>query len=109
MRVPSEELSRAVTRWNELQALEGQPFFKHLVGHMTEQVEDANAELYRIPRWNFYRILKVLLRRDAALQLLDFLDRTKRQGQMALEQLSQRDPQAARELKRPTFVGSRAN
>lgn len=109
MRVPSEELSRAVTRMNELTALEGQPFFKHLLGHLTEQVEDANAELYRIPRWNFYRILKTLLRRDSAMQLLDFLDRTKREGKMAMEMLAARDPQAAKELQRPTFVGSRAN
>ena len=74
-----------------------------MAAHLAEQVEDANVELIRIPRWNLFRIIKALLRRDAAMQLVDFIDRIRREGKRAEEILAQRDPQAAKELQRPVF------
>ena len=57
-------------------------------------------------RWNWYRVLKALIRRDTANVLLHYIEGVKREGLKADEILRERDPEKWKESQRAVFLHS---
>ena len=104
--VNNDELMKWNSRRQAIEAIEGSEGFKLIWSRMEQEYEACNEELLRCSRWNWFRILKLLLRRDASLALMRYIEGVKREGKKAEEVLLSRDPQWFKQNQRPVFMRS---
>lgn len=106
-RTSTEDLKRWAERSRDLREAEDHSEgFRLLMARIRQEELDAAEELLRLPRWNWYRVLKALMRRDAARTFRVYVEEASRLGLEAEKQLRGRDPQAYKDLQRLTFVHS---
>ena len=104
-RVPSVELTEWSRRKRAIEDIEGSQGYELIMSRMLQEEEAANEDILKCTRWNWYRILKALIRRDCASTLRVYIAGVKRMGEQADAELKKRDPAAFKQAERVVFVG----
>lgn len=106
LRVPDAELRDWARRKEAIVAIEGSEGYQLILARIKQERDDAEAKLLSTWRWNWFRILRLLIQRDTAQSLLNYIEGTKRAGATAEVELLRTNPNFRKEEGRISFLHS---
>ena len=104
--VPDQELRDWAQRKEAIVAIEGSDGYKLILARIKQERDDAEAKLLNTWRWNWFRILRLLIQRDTAQSYLNYIEGVKRIGAEAENKLLRTNPNFRKEEGRASFVHS---
>ena len=104
--IGDKDLREWADRKRAIESIEGSDGYKIILARITQERNDAEDKLLNTWRWNWFRILKLLIQRDCAQSLLNYIAGVKEMGTAAEGELFKRDPDFRKKDGRAVFVGS---
>ena len=105
-RTPDSNLEDWIKRKRAIEEIEGSEGYKIILARIQQELTDAEEKLTSTWRWNWFRILRLLIQRDTAQSYLNYIEGVKKVGSVAEKDLLQRDPEALKKMKRPSFMSN---
>ena len=103
-RMKDEELRSWANRKKAFDEISGSEGYKLLMARIKQEIDDAENQLEKVGRWNWFKIYRLLERRYVARAIWDYVRYTQELGQRAENELLVRDPNFKKE--RISFVHS---
>lgn len=98
-----EELKQWARRKRAIEEIEGSEGYALILARIKQELDDAESQLERVGRWNWFKIFRLMERRYVAKAIYDYMKFTKEVGTRAENELFKRDPNFKRD-ERISFV-----